>query len=110
MDTPKTMAMKITKNNWSVAAAMCPDLLSRKHQKNYFGQYLVINIPECKYDDTGWFGLVLSKKILDEIAFNTEYSFMPGMKLKNRFVEVEQIIRLERPHLSPMIARYSRPR
>lgn len=109
MDTPKTMAMKINETNWSVAAALCPEPFSRKHQANFFGRYVIINV--ISTSSTKWNGtqIVLRNELLDEVGFNKEYSFMPGEKLKNRFVEVEQIIKLERPRGFVPRPVYARP-
>lgn len=94
------MAMKITEKNWSVAAALCPDQLERNHQANFFGRYVVINVPVVI--SRKWTGPMVTLQVmtLTEDEFNRRYAFVFGKKAKdakNSFIEVEKIITRERP-------------
>jgi hypothetical protein len=95
MEIPKTMAMKITEKNWSVVAALCPDQLERNHQANFFGRYIVINVPVVI--SRTWTGPMLTLQVttLTKEEFKRRYAFAFGKKAKdakNSFVEVEEII------------------
>lgn len=100
MEIPKMMAMKITEKNWSVAAALCPDQLERRHQANFFGRYVVINVPVVISQKYTGPMVTLQITTLTEDEFMKRYAFVFGKKAKdakNSFVQVEEIIVLERP-------------
>lgn len=95
MEIPKTMAMKITEKNWSVAAALCPDQLERNHQANFFGRYIVINVPVVI--SRKWTGPMVTLQVTtySKEAFKNKYAFAFGKKAKDAktsFVEVEELI------------------
>lgn len=99
MNNLKTMAVLITEDNYSVAAACLPaGFAANRSMKEKIGAYLIINELRCITDfrkarkDPHYRPiLAIENKWLDKKRFEVEYRFVDPKEFGETFAEVEKI-------------------